>query len=157
MQYQFQQPVHGFVYVAGIEGAKAYQMPPSSEMPLFDSTTDGVMYVKVTDAAGYPTITTVDCSPREEPTAEPTVTRDDLNRIYSDLSAQVEQLKGAINGLVPKSAVTAVSGNVVPSGGEGQPAAGGYAADAVRPEVRPVYEQQPRQEPAADTQRVYGR
>lgn len=42
-QYQYQQPVHGFVYVAGIEGAKAYQMPPSSEMPLFHDALVEVM------------------------------------------------------------------------------------------------------------------
>ena len=38
-----QQPIHGFVYVTGIEGAKAYQMPPNSEMPLFDSTSENTM------------------------------------------------------------------------------------------------------------------
>ena len=34
---QYQQPVHGFVYVTGPDGANAYQMPPNSEMPQFAS------------------------------------------------------------------------------------------------------------------------
>ena len=60
-----QQSIHGFVYVKGLEGAKAYQMPPNSEMPLFDSTNDGVMFIKTTDGAGFPTITVVDCKCRD--------------------------------------------------------------------------------------------
>ena len=49
---QQQQPVHGFVYVTGVDGAKAYQMPPNSEMPLFDSTGErDRMYIKTTDGA----------------------------------------------------------------------------------------------------------
>ena len=32
----FAQPVNGLVSVTGIEGAKAYQLPPNSAMPLFD-------------------------------------------------------------------------------------------------------------------------
>ena len=127
--YQQQQPIHGFVRVSGIEGAKAYQMPPGSEMPLFDSLEDGVMYIKVTDAAGFPTITIADCTPRPQPN-EGAVTRDDLNRMYKDLASQVEQLKGAINGLV--STATADPGVVLPAGGLGQPAAGGNAAHAVQ-------------------------
>ena len=129
--YQFQQPIHGFVYVAGIEGAKAYQMPPNSEMPLFDSTNDGVMYIKTTDAAGYPTIKPVRCTEIEEPADGP-ATRDDLNRMYSDLASQVEQLKGAINGLVSTGAGSADSGNVADAGGNGKPAGRRNAADAER-------------------------
>lgn len=40
-------------------------MPPNSEMPLFDSTNDGVMFIKTTDGAGFPTITVVDCKRRD--------------------------------------------------------------------------------------------
>jgi hypothetical protein len=41
--------------VTGIEGARAYQMPPNSVAPLFDANRD-VLYVKSTDGAGFPTI-----------------------------------------------------------------------------------------------------
>lgn len=105
-QQQQQQPIHGFVYVTGLEGAKAYQMPPNSEMPLFNSTGD-VMYIKTTDGAGFPTIKI--CKVKEMQStqdAEATeyVTHDELDRIYSDLSGQVEQLKGVLSVPVPTTA-----------------------------------------------------
>lgn len=44
MQYGYSQmnmqPVNGLVSVTGIDGAKAYQMPPNSTMPLFDENDD---------------------------------------------------------------------------------------------------------------------
>lgn len=106
---QQQQAVHGFVYVTGLEGAKAYQLPPNSEMPLFNSTGD-VMYIKTTDGAGFPTIKV--CKVKEMQStqdAEATeyVTHDELDRIYSDLSAQVEQLKGVLSVPVPTTTATA--------------------------------------------------
>lgn len=97
MQPNAQQPVHGFVYVTGLEGAKAYPMPPNSEMPLFDSNGD-VLYIKTTDGAGYPTITVCDCKRREpvnvgNQTAE-YVTKDEFERT-------IEQLREALHGTVP--------------------------------------------------------
>ena len=127
---QVQQPVHGFVYVTGIEGAKAYQMPPNSEMPLFDSTNDGVMFIKQTDGAGYPTITVVDCKRRGEDASQ-AITRDELTRIYNDLASQIEDLKGAVNGLVPATAAPAKHGPVIPADGEGEPARRVQPAHAV--------------------------
>lgn len=110
-QQQQQQPVHGFVYVTGLDGAKAYQMPPNSEMPLFDSTNDGVMFIKTTDGAGFPTISVVDCKKREPQTSQPVadggaqayVTHDELDRVYSDLSRQMEQMKESLYVPVPKT------------------------------------------------------
>lgn len=60
------QPVNGLVSVTGIEGAKAYQLPPNSSMPLFDQDND-LLYLKTTDSAGYPTIKTFAFKPMEEP------------------------------------------------------------------------------------------
>lgn len=59
------QPINGIISVTGIEGAKAYQLPPNSSMPLFDQNND-VLYVKTTDAAGYPTIRTFRFEPYEQ-------------------------------------------------------------------------------------------
>ena len=105
----YQQPVHGFVYVTGIEGARAYQMPPNSEMPLFDSTNDGVMFIKTTDAAGFPTIDIVDCTKRGEASKESNpiyVERDEFDRTYRDISNSIEQLRSAIYG-IPETAAAA--------------------------------------------------
>lgn len=54
-----QQPVNGLTRVTGMEGAKAYQMPPNSVAALFDDSYD-IMYVKSTDGAGFPTIRVFD-------------------------------------------------------------------------------------------------
>lgn len=105
---QQQQPVHGFVYVTGVDGAKAYQMPPNSEMPLFDSTGErDRMYIKTTDGAGFPTLIPCKVIRLTEPEVQPEteyVTRDELTRTYRDLSQQLEQMKGAIYGAVPTTA-----------------------------------------------------
>ena len=59
------QTIQGLIKVTGIEGAKAYQMPPNSVIPLFDANND-VMYIKSTDGAGFPTIKQFTFSPIEE-------------------------------------------------------------------------------------------
>lgn len=41
-QFSTMQPVNGLVSVTGIDGAKAYQLPPNSAMPLFDKLTEQV-------------------------------------------------------------------------------------------------------------------
>lgn len=62
------QPVNGLVSVTGLEGAKAYQLPPNSSMPLFDKDSD-VLYVKTTDSGGYPTIRAFEFHPVEQQAA----------------------------------------------------------------------------------------
>ena len=52
--YYQQNPRDGIIRVTGMEGAKAYQMPPNSREALFDDT-DDIMIIKVTDGAGFPT------------------------------------------------------------------------------------------------------
>lgn len=101
MQQPQQQPIHGFVYVTGMDGAKAYQMPPNSEMPLFDDSGD-VLYIKTTDGAGFPTITVVDCSKRDsQPVAQADMpTMADIKALHEEL----EQLRGVLNGLVSQTA-----------------------------------------------------
>lgn len=45
----------GIIRVTGIDGAKAYQMPPNSREALFDDT-DDIVFIKVTDGGGFPTL-----------------------------------------------------------------------------------------------------
>ena len=67
-----QQTAPGLIQVTGLEGAKAYPLAPSSVAALFDADRD-VMYIKRTDAGGYPTIQTYQFSPVQEaaPSAQP--------------------------------------------------------------------------------------
>ena len=68
------------IRVTGMDGAKAYQMPPNSVVPLFDADND-IMYVKSTDGAGFPTIRAFAFQPVENPTpqAQQYVTREEFN------------------------------------------------------------------------------
>ena len=53
-QPQRMQPYDSVTRVTGIEGAKAYQMPPNSRAALF-SDADDMFFIKTTDGAGFPT------------------------------------------------------------------------------------------------------
>ena len=62
--YPYQQPyqsqtygnqsttTNGIIWVQGIEGAKAYQLVPNSNVLLMDSENDGIFYIKVSDNVG---------------------------------------------------------------------------------------------------------
>lgn len=78
-----QQTAPGLIQVTGLEGAKAYPLAPNSVAALFDADRD-VMYIKRTDAGGYPTIQAYQFSPVQEaaPSAQPEyVTREEFNEL----------------------------------------------------------------------------
>lgn len=99
---QMQQPVQprdGLIRVTGMDGARAYQLPPNSAVALFDGGQD-VFYVKTTDGAGFPTIKAFSFVPLQEQQTAPAqeyVTR-----------AEFDQLKELIiNGKQPVRASAA--------------------------------------------------
>ena len=63
MAAQQQRPME-LVRVTGMDGAKAFQMPPNSTAALFDDSQD-IFFVKSTDGAGFPTIRTFSFAPYE--------------------------------------------------------------------------------------------
>ena len=89
---QFQQRAQmQLIRVTGMDGAKAYQMPPNSVVPLFDADND-IMYVKSTDGAGFPTIRTFAFQPIEnkpEP-ARQYVTRDEFDAAMKHLREAID-------------------------------------------------------------------
>lgn len=93
------QPVNGLVSVTGIEGAKAYQLPPNSTMPLFDANED-VFYVKSTDGAGFPTLRSFRFEPCENQNVQEAqyVTKEELASMISELKTE---MKGAKHGEQP--------------------------------------------------------
>ena len=99
-QTTYQQPINGLVSVTGIDGAKAYQLPPNSSMPLFDNGSD-VLYVKTTDGAGFPTIRTYRFEPMGQ---EQLASVDYVPR--SEFEALVEQV-GALAAGAAKPAARA--------------------------------------------------
>lgn len=87
------------IRVTGMDGAKAYQMPPNSVVPLFDADND-IMYVKSTDGAGFPTIRAFAFQPIENPTPQTQqyVTREEFNDTITgnrmaDMQNQINQLQ----------------------------------------------------------------
>ena len=82
-QMQPPQPRDGLIRVTGMEGARAYQMPPNSAVALFDGGQD-VFYVKTTDGAGFPTIRAYSFAPLHEQAALQApdyVTRTEFNEL----------------------------------------------------------------------------
>lgn len=98
-QIQTSQAQNGLIRVTGIEGAKAFQMPPNSVAALFDDAND-IFYVKSTDGAGFPTIRIFDFYEHKEEApiqqqpinAENFATKQELQTLQS----QIEEMKGMI-------------------------------------------------------------
>lgn len=83
-----------------MDGAKAYQMPPNSVVPLFDADND-IVYVKSTDGAGFPTIRAFAFQPVEDK-PEPVrqyVTRDEFD---AALMGVLDDHMSCIKAVCPK-------------------------------------------------------
>ena len=86
------------VRVTGIEGAKAYQMPPNSMMALFDAN-DDLFYFKTTDGGGFPTIKVFrfqEVQPSAQPSQEYATIAD-----VAALHREIDALREAISGKQP--------------------------------------------------------
>lgn len=57
------------VRVNGKNGAEAFQLPPNSSILLLDETAP-IVWLKITDGAGYPTITPYDINPHQTETVQ---------------------------------------------------------------------------------------
>lgn len=92
----YQQPLrqdNNLVRVTGLDGAKAYQMPPNSTVALFDGGED-LMYIKSTDGAGFPTIKTFKFEAVEvqhEAQGE-FISRTEFEKYKTEVNSYVEQL-----------------------------------------------------------------
>jgi hypothetical protein len=86
-----QQQATGLVRVTGIDGARAYQMPPNSTAALFDGN-EPLFYVKSTDGGGFPTIKTfrfeevTDAKPAQVEYA----TIDDITKLHHEIESMKE-------------------------------------------------------------------
>ena len=85
-----QPPVNNIIKVSGMDGAKAYQLPPNSFVVLLHDSED-VMYIKSTDGAGFPTIRTFTFTEKkEEPAAAPSsadfITREEFEAFKKEIA-----------------------------------------------------------------------
>ena len=98
---QSQPPIDGLTRVTGLEGAKAYSMPPNSCIPLFDGSED-IFYVKSTDAAGFPTIRSFKFEPIQE--AKDIQPADTSNYVTAgQLKAAMDEIKAIMSSELEKN------------------------------------------------------
>lgn len=92
---------NNIVWVQGVEGAKAMQVPPNGVSLFMDSENEGVFYIKTTDNIGISTMRTFhyeEVIEKHTPKQDDYVTRKELDEI-------IEALKGGLKSEQPVSAV----------------------------------------------------
>lgn len=92
-QFQPQQPVlprSEVVRVNGKGGADAYQLAPNSSIILLDETAP-IIWLKMTDGAGYPTLTPYDITPHKE------VAMQDMSVNVQSLEERIARLEVIVN------------------------------------------------------------
>lgn len=88
-------PPSRIVRVSGRPGAEAFQMAPNSETLLLDETAP-IVWLKITDGAGYPRLIPYDITPHEEEQID-----------YKSFDERLKRLEEYINGK-PDAATHAV-------------------------------------------------
>ena len=95
------QPVNNLLRVTGPESAKAYSLPPNSDVVLFDSE-NPIFYWKSTDDSGFATLRTFIFE--EQKAVEPQqidnsnfATKDDLDILKKNILDMKEILEGLVN------------------------------------------------------------
>lgn len=77
-------PQGAILWVQGVSGAKAYTVPPGSNVLLMDSE-DSVFYIKSTDASGMPTLRTFDYTERKEVPQTDYITRAEVEEMLKEI------------------------------------------------------------------------
>ena len=87
--------INGINWVQGVEGAKAWQLTPNSNVMLLDSENDGIFYIKTSDNVGMCTLRTFKY---EEITNLPNQTQIDLSNYVrkEDLQAEVTNMVNSL-------------------------------------------------------------
>ena len=86
MYYGLTPPPTRIVRVSGRPGAEAFQMAPNSEALLLDETA-AIVWLKITDGAGYPRLIPYDITPHEEEQID-----------YKSFDERLKRLEEYING-----------------------------------------------------------
>ena len=101
-------PTNNIIQVQGIEGAKAYQLNPSSMAIMLDSEAEGKMYIKVSDNIGMSNLRTFNYVEELAQPSSAVTTNQDL-----DLSAFVrkDELSNLIKEILNEQSISATGGN----------------------------------------------
>ena len=98
-----QQTAPGLIQVTGMEGAKAYPLAPNSVAALFDADRD-VLYVKSTDAGGFPTIRAFSFAPLQDMQQQPEyVTRQEFEELKEAIIGGKQPVRRAKQPAAPEA------------------------------------------------------
>lgn len=103
---------NGIVWVQGIEGAKAYQLAPNSNVVLLDSDNEGIFYIKVSDNVGMCNLRTFNfVEVTNQPQQPPAVSEVDMSNYVTkeELQEALQAIKGGNKNV--KQAVSTVESN----------------------------------------------
>lgn len=145
-QYNQYQQNQGIIKVSGIDGANAYQIPPNSSVPLFD-TDQSILYIKSTDGLGFATVSEFTISPRQFTPVnsnEDIITGQDnsvLYQQYNELKEDLDNAKRNIQRLEQEFAANATAATVASAGAE--PTNESNAANTVTKTVNTKQKSQP--------------
>ena len=90
-QQRYITPTNGITWVQGVEGAKAFQLMPNSNIVLMDSENDGRFYIKIADNVGMCTLRTFRYEEITDTPSTPQIdmsqyiTRDELTTILQNM------------------------------------------------------------------------
>jgi hypothetical protein len=90
--------------VNGYDGALRFPLGPNSRIALFDGNED-IMYIKQTDAGGYPTVTRYRFTPEEQTTSDGQqyVTLDEFNKFKEEMLNGQQFIRESAEPIKPSS------------------------------------------------------
>lgn len=97
--YSYSQQKQEIIKVNGEAGARAYQLPPNSSILLLDES-QPLIWLKITDGAGYPTLTSYKIEPYTPETAQTKT---------NELEIRIKRLEDIINESNNSNVTTAKS------------------------------------------------
>ena len=108
-------PTNNIIWVQGIEGAKAYQLNPSSFAIMLDSEVEGKMYIKVSDNIGMSNLRIFNYK-EEVPTANKVTSNEGLDLSNYVTKTELENVLKEIKEILANDKI--ISGtSTKPSGG----------------------------------------
>ena len=97
---------NNIIWVQGIEGAKAWQLPPNSMVILLDSEVEGKMYIKVSDNIGMSSLRIFDYKEEVQKTSS---VETPMNNIDLSQYVKKDELMGLIKEVLNEQSISAVT------------------------------------------------
>lgn len=97
---------NNIIWVQGIEGAKAWQLPPNSMVILLDSEVEGKMYIKVSDNIGMSSLRIFDYKEEVQKTSS---VETPMNNIDLSQYVKKDELMGLIKEVLNEQSISAVA------------------------------------------------